>query len=1087
MRWGFRFLAIIIVLASCDSKKPTPLFQSLEPGKSGVIFANLLQEDSLNNILEYLYFYNGGGVATGDLNNDGKPEIFFTGNRVNNKLYLNEGELKFRDITKEAKIPQNNQWSTGVSMADLNGDGWLDILISQVGEYKHFSGKNQILINNHDLTFTNRASEVGLDFSGLSTQMTVLDYDRDGDLDVYLLNHSVHSVRSYGRAELRNQSDSLAGDILFRNELIPTGDFHFTNVTDETGIYNSQIGFGLGVAVSDFNRDGYSDLYISNDFHENDYLYLNTGRSFTEITAKAFRHTSRFSMGATVGDINNDLNLDLLTLDMQPLEEKVLKASMPEDNFEILKFKQEYGYLNQVTRNCMQVYIGSKGGNPIYLDKAPLLGIHATDWSWGSLIEDFNNDGWNDVFITTGIFRRPNDQDYAAYIANANSSGKPLTWKVIRSAINKMPEGKTFNKLFLNTGGGFKDVGVENGFNLLGYTTGHAAADLDSDGDLDLVTNNLNTTASIYINQCSVKSTRINLQGNLRNPFAYGARVEVYADTFQAVRELNPIKGWMSSSEVGLFFGTAGRSKLDSIIVYWPNGLRQRWLDVNTSQPIQLNYDSLKSSVNRQPTRKPILMEASGFEFSHTENPFNPFNKEYMIPHMMSDRTPNLKVADINGDGLEDLFVGGSYQSGAGIYYQNTGAGLTFSGVELDSIHREWTGACFMDIDNDGDLDLVTTGGGQELIFSAGTQLRIYVNDKGVLHYTKSQIDVFTNSSAICPIDFESDGDLDLFVGGSVIPGQYGLPPKSYLLMNNGQGQFSDVSGKLPIIKAGMVTSVVCTDVNKDSLPDLILAGEFMPITIWINQQNGFRDATNQYGLADSNGMWNTMVITDVDNDGDNDLVAGNAGLNLRLKPTKNEPLNLYINDYDQNGTYDQILTYRKDGREVPVFSRDLMLKQIPPFRKVFPNYKLYSEATIHELLNPEQIKQSMVRSVYTLENSIFVFEKGKFTRRPLPAEAQLFPVYSIEICELTGDTTNDIILTGNQFGWQPEIGSNDAGYGIVLKGSGTGKYLAIPPSESGLIIQGEVRSSVQIMNQQGKRFILFGINNGKSTTYQVN
>lgn len=1095
-------LLVSCLLFSCgkDHEDEAKLFQLVPASQSSVQFNNTLSEDEKFNIIEYLYFYNGGGVSIGDINNDGLADIYFVSNQGSNTLYLNEGNFKFKDITQSAGVQGSGNWKTGTVMADVNGDGYLDIYSCGVGNYKGFTGTNQLYINNHDLTFTEMSKEYGLDFTGFSTQAAFFDYDRDGDLDMYLLNHSVHSVDLYGKASLRLKTDSLAGDRLYQNQLIQTGKPFFKDVTAEAGIYSSRIGYGLGIGVSDLNNDGLPDLYVSNDFYENDYLYLNKGDgTFREVIQQSTGHTSRFSMGNDLADVNNDLWPDIFTTDMLPKDEDVIKTSAGEDSYEVYLFKLGFGYHKQVSRNAFQVNKGLwKENIPVFSDEAFTAGVAATDWSWSPLLVDFDGDGYKDLFVTSGIVRRPNDLDYFNFISSDSLKKRTASGDVdVLPWLSMMPEGKVSNSMFRNNHDAtFENVSNSWGFQEVGYSNGSAIGDLDNDGDPDMVINNLNATASIYKNQSNDnKYITVELKDEASmNKQGVGAKVKVYSNNLIQQQELYPARGWCSSSSYVLTFGLGKSQKADSILVQWVDGTLQKFIPSESKNVIVKSGESrsMPNTVDQL-----LRVDNDVIKFKHKENVYNAFNFESLMPKMVSEEGPPMAVGDVNQDGIEDLFVGGARGQAGKIFTQNKqGSYSELISFYSDSLSED-TGASFFDADGDTDLDLVVVSGGQQELQASPVILpRLYINQgKGKFSKSTSFPEIYLHASCVRHCDFDADGDVDLFIGANVIPLLYGMGPMSYLLINDGKGNFRPSSEWLgrsrfdnpSHVRPGMVKDAVWTNVNSDKLPDLVLVGDWMPITILVQQPNHtFNNATESLGLDSTQGWWSSIHAEDFDKDGDIDLVAGNFGSNSRLSASKSKPLTMYLGDFDSNGNSDHILVYYNGDKSYPFITRDQLVKQLPLLKKKFLKYYNYRNVKLGDIITPVQAGNSAKMQVYSLASAFLENKGGKFEAHLLPTEAQLFPIYTIASDDINQDGHLDLIVAGNATAIQQEIGLMDAGLGLVLLGDSKGNFKPVSPLESGLYLRGNTRSLIKSTDSgSGKKRYIFGVNNDSVITFK--
>lgn len=1076
----------VLVLSACSNQETAiapKLFQSLDPSATKVDFINQLNENESFNIIEYLYYYNGGGVAVGDLNNDGLPDLYFTANQLPNKLYLNKGKLQFEDITEKAGAAGKGMWKTGVSMADVNGDGWLDIYVCQLGDYKTIKGRNELFINNGDLTFTESAAAYGVDFQGFSTQSAFFDYDADGDLDLYLLNHSVHASENYGDSSIRLRRDPLSGDRLYRND-----GKKFTDVSEAAGIYGSRIGYGLAVAVGDLNDDGCPDLYVSNDFHENDYLYYNNcDGTFREAITASIGHTSTFSMGSDAADFNNDGRLDLLTLDMKPEDAYVLKSSVGADPYNIYRYKVSFGYHYQYPRNMLQLNLGKLKDKEVqFAEIGQLAGIDATDWSWSALFCDLDGDGWKDIFIGNGILRRPNDLDYLKFTANSQVQQSDADLDIAA----KMPGGMVPNYAFRNKGDlTFEPVAASWGLDLNSSTNGAAYADLDGDGDLDLVTNNLNAPAAVFENRSrellKTNYLRIALRDEGGNPFGIGARVTIESGGLRQMQELQTTRGFQSAVEPVLTFGLGTAAEVEQLTIRWPDGSIQKVSKVKANQTLQLthiraaDHPLLRSEEVRETLLEDITPQ-SGLTFRHLENDFTDFDREPLIPHALSTQGPRIATADVNGDGLEDVFICGAKGQPGAIFLQSGQPGKFKQRLqpelEKDS-EKEGTDAAFFDADGDGDQDLYLVSGGGEAVEESDALLDcLYLNDgQGNFSVAEGALPlIYSNGSCVLPLDFNGDGALDLFVGARSIPGSYGLSPASVLLQNDGKGKFTDRTAAIApaLSKVGMVTDA--TLARTAGKIWLVIVGEWMPVTAF-----SISEGWKKVETPNSGGWWNTVLAHDFDGDSNDELLLGNLGLNSDLRATEKEPASLYVYDFDRNFFTDPILTYYKQNQPYSYASMDELTNQMPILRKKFTQYATFAKGNFLQIFDEKDLTRAQRMDAHTFASAYAKNNgDGSFSLKALPLAAQVAPIFAFAVLDTDGDGKSEVLATGNFYNAHPALGRYDASRGHFLKMKPGGDFEAIDFQKSGFASNGEGRGLNVIKTANGRLLVIAARNN---------
>lgn len=1078
------------------------LFTRMPSSYTGVRFANRLTETRDMNVFTYRNFYNGGGVAIGDLTGDGLPEVLLTSNQGGPQLFLNQGKFQFRDVTKQAGITTAaGSWTTGVALADVNGDGWLDVYICHAGMGSAARRANALWINdgpNEDSvpTFTEQARAYGIADEGYGVHAAFFDYDRDGDLDLFLINNSPRAVSSFGLRNTRRVRDPNGGHKLYRHDAA-----RFVDVSQQAGIFGSEVGFGLGLGVADVNRDGWPDVYVANDFFERDYLYINKrDGTFAESLDRQMPSVTYFSMGMDIADLDEDGWPDIYTTDMLPEDEYRLKTMSSFEAWDVYMAKVQNDYHHQFMRNMLQ----HNNGNGTFSDVGQMAGVAATDWSWSALIADLDLDGRKDIFVTNGIARDVTSQDYIAFLSQQETlkqaaSGGRVDYLKLIGAMSSTPLA---DYAFHNSGHlTFENEAKAWGLDSPSFSNGAAYGDLDGDGALDLVVNNVNDEAFVYRNNArSLRKAnnylQLVLEGRKENPFAIGAKVTLRNGDTASYQELEPSRGFQSSVDYVLTFGLGAREAVDTVIVQWPDGRTSVQTHVAANRRLTLKQEEAKGIEPTTPKPIPPLFTdntaATPLPFVHKENDFVDFEREQLIPKMLSTEGPAMAVGDVNGDGLDDVFMGGAKdQPGTLLLQQRDGRfAPSNAGVFEEDLVSEDVAAVFFDADGDRDLDLYVVSGGNEFSdLAPALQDRLYVNDgRGTMRKAAGNLPNETASgSRVVAADYDQDGDVDLFVGGRVVPWKYGMDPQSALLRNDGHGRFSDVTASVApdLAQVGMVTDAVWQDVDADRRLDLVVVGEWMPIAIFRNAGGGRLTRAAIAGLEKSHGWWNRIVAGDFTGDGRVDFIVGNLGLNTRLHASLTEPAMMYVKDFDGNGFVEQIVACYNHGRSYPLALRDDLIKALPSLEARFPNYKDYARLTVSDVFPAQELEGALVRTAYTFATSLVQHNaNGSFTLVPLPLEAQVAPVYGILAEDVDGNGTPDLMLAGNFDGVKPEIGRMRASYGLVLRGDGRGGFTPLRTVESGFFVPGQSRDIQRLRTPHGRRYVV-ARNNDRPLVFQ--
>jgi enediyne biosynthesis protein E4 len=1095
-----QFILLLCLVSSCRTKvnkyEQITLFEKLSSDSTGIKFSNNLNFSKEFNIYTYRNFYNGGGVGLGDFNNDGLLDVYLTSNLQHNKLYINLGNWKFKDITESAGVGGTKAWSTGVAIADVNGDGWLDIYVCNSGDLKGDNKENELFINNGDLTFTESAAVYGLNDKGFTTHSAFFDFDNDGDLDAYILNNSYQAIGSFNlQKNERSTRDVLGGDKLMRND-----NGRFVDVSERAGIYGSVIGFGLGVTVGDINKDGWIDIFVSNDFFERDYLYINQGDgSFKEALTEYMNCTSGASMGADMADLNNDGWLDLFVTEMLPFEHQRLKSVTTFEDWNRYQYGVSNDYFHQFTRNMLQV--SNEGKN--FSELGRLVGTEATDWSWGALMADFNNDGLKDIFVSNGIRQDLTNQDFLQYAGSEEFVKTVISNDGVNyeELVKVIPSEPVSNQAFINRGGvDFANSTKDWGLDHPSFSNGSAYGDLDNDGDLDLIVNNVDSEAFLYKNNANEMGNhylQFQLKGEKMNTSAIGTKITVHTINKVLYLENMPTKGFESSVDPKLHLGLGKDTIVTSIHVQWPSGKSNLLRNVKSDQIVILDERNglTKESLTESMEPSPYLTErpVGTMEFDkHEENNFNDFDRDRLKYVMHSNEGPAICTSDVNGDGLMDIYIGGAKEQSGILYIQQPDQKFQKGTTPFDKDKASEDCDClFFDADSDGDTDLYVASGGYEFPNSSTALIdRLYINN-GKGEFTKSNqilpAGKFESSSAVTAADFDNDGDNDLFVGIRFEPFRYGIPTNGYLLENNGSGTFTDVSlFKSPQLKdIGMITDAIWSDYDKDGDPDLLIVGEWMGIKVFENKDGQLNMANDFLGLINTEGWWNKIIAHDLDGDGDDDYVLGNHGLNSRFKADKDKPITMWVSDFDQNGTLEQIICRWWDDGLYPMALRHDLLSQLPSLKKKYLKYDSYKDQRIEDIFATEQLKQSLKLEAKELRTVVMWNENGKMQLSPLPTEAQYSPVYGLAAGDFTGDGYADIVVGGNQYRVKPEVGRYDASYGALFEGDGKGGFRFVKSKGSGLSIRGEVRNILPI-NINNRKFLIWALNNERPKLFEI-
>ncbi len=1092
---------LLLILAfffmSCkEEKTPKQLFSLLTSNDTNITFNNTIVETDSLNYYVYPHLYLGGGVATADFNNDGLVDIFFTGNMVPNKLYVNKGNMIFEDVTETSGI-KSTKWHTGVTVNDINNDGWLDIYVNVSGDGKE--KRNLLFINNKDLTFTERANEYGLDDNGCSIQSVFLDYDLDGDLDVYVANYPKAPL-SIGNAYYLNKMKNLENedsDHLYRNE----GNGMFTEISNEAGIAN--YGLSLGISVADYDNNGYDDIYVSNDFNTPDRFFLNQGDgTFKESLKETTFQTALFGMGCDVADYNNDGLFDIVQMDMTPENNRRAKENMASMNTETFWSTVESGFHYQYMYNALQLNRGlDNKGELKFSNTSRIAGIATTDWSWAPLLVDLDNDGWKDIFVTNGIKKEVNNRDFYHRLKKEIKTSKNISGNLFAD----MPSEPVENRVFKNNKDlTFAEKSKEWGLNLNGFSHGAAYADLDNDGDLDIVINNTDNQAAIYrnnLNSSEKHYLKFKLNGTEENRLGIGTKITLYYDNQIQTQHVTLTRGFQSSVDPMVHFGLDHVSKVDSVKVHWPNGKKEILENIAINQTIVCSYSkAVLRDLKPQQLERGFqnITDQTKVAFNHSENKYNDFHFEPLLPHQTSKLGSGISIGDCNGDGLEDFYVGNAHKSNGALYIQNKDQTFTEkNGPWKDDSLTEDMESLFFDADNDGDNDLYVVSGGNEFLRRPELlQDRLYLND-GEGNFVKanhSLPEMITSGGCVKANDYDKDGDIDLFVGGRLVPGKYPLAPRSYILRNegvkNGFPIFTDVTKQIaPELEyAGMVTDMLWSDYNNDGYKDIVVTGEWMPVRVFENKQTAFEERTSNFQLNKAIGWWYSLSEGDFDNDGDLDYIAGNLGVNYKYKATPEQPFELYSADFDKNKSLDIVFGYHQDGKQYPLRGRQCSAEQIPVIELKYKDYKSFASASLSDIYGEQSLKEALHLSATQFASVCIENKKDVWGITPLHSLAQLSSVNSVLVYDFNSDGHEDIIAAGNLFSSEVETPRNDASLGLLLLGQGNGTFMPVDASKSGLYLGGDVKDVKMIsLGQENQKALIALANNEKLRIIKVN